>query len=271
MAGAATLTVAGCSGEAEDTEPANAADADLVVLTPDEVEYIPLNPARGDAAPQAGTLWGNIREDVPSGVLLRFADGFSSPPHIHNITYRAVVIDGDIHNDDPDAAKMWMGPGSFWIQPAGEVHITAAKPGAEGLSFLEITEGPYLVEPGEKAFDNGERPLNIDAGNMVWSALGSKAEISYLWGEPNGEGLAGSLLKVPAGTQGAISTDGGDLKAVVIAGSLDHMVDGVSETAQLGAGGYFASNANVRHAIDCTASESDCTIYVRTSGSISFD
>ncbi|MEL6545820.1 MAG: DUF4437 domain-containing protein, partial [Myxococcota bacterium] len=39
-----------------------------------------------------------------------------------------------------------MGPGSYWMQPAGEVHITAAKPGAGGTSFLEILSGPYLVK-----------------------------------------------------------------------------------------------------------------------------
>ncbi|MEL6529588.1 MAG: DUF4437 domain-containing protein [Pseudomonadota bacterium] len=242
-----------------------------MVLTPDQVDYIPLNPARGDAAPQAGTLWGDIREDVPSGVLLRFADGFSSPPHIHNITYRAVVIDGGLHNDDPDAAKMWMGPGSFWIQPAGEVHITAAQPGAPALSFLEITEGPYLVKPGEEAFDNGERPLNVDAGNMVWSDFGAKAEISYLWGDPNGDGLAGTLLRVPAGDEGNLSTDDGDLKAVVISGDIAHAVDGVSQSTDLGAGGYFASRSGIAHSVMCTDSQSSCTIYVRSAGTISFD
>ena len=54
-------------------------------------------------------------------------DGFSSPPHIHNVTYRAMVIKGLVHNDDPEAENMWMPPGSFWTQPAGEAHITSAK------------------------------------------------------------------------------------------------------------------------------------------------
>ncbi len=84
-----------------------------------DVEFIPLNPARGELGPKAGKLWGDIRADVPSGVLVKFVDGFESPPHIHNITYRAVVISGAVHNDDPAAEKMWMEPGSFWTQPPG--------------------------------------------------------------------------------------------------------------------------------------------------------
>ena len=162
------------------------------VITPGEVTYQPLNPARGDASPQAGVLWGDIREDVPSGVLLRFAEGFSSPPHIHNITYRAIVISGAVHNDDPEAANMWMGPGTFWTQPAGEVHITSARPGLGGTAFLEILEGPYLVQPGDQAFDNGERPLNLLPSNMVWmtadafdwiDAEADGAQVALLWGD----------------------------------------------------------------------------------------
>lgn len=57
---------------------------------------------------------------MASGSLVTFVDGFQSPPHIHNITYRAVVIRGRIHNDDPEAARLWMEPGSYWTQPAGE-------------------------------------------------------------------------------------------------------------------------------------------------------
>lgn len=271
MASAAVLFAAGCSQSegAGDLPAMPPAQAEVRVLTPGEVEYIPLNPARGDAAPQAGTLWGNIREDVPSGVILKFADGFSSPPHIHNITYRAVVISGDLHNDDPDAAMMWMGPGSYWSQPAGEAHITAAKPGAPGVSFLEILEGPYLVEPEPDAFDNGEKPLNLDASNIAWSSFGEKGQIAYLWGDPDGEKLAGMMLKIPQGATGTLSTNGGDLKAVVIAGKIEHVVDEITQPAALRAGGYFASNAQVGHAVTCS-NESDCTIYVRTAGEIAF-
>ena len=57
--------------------------------------------------------------------------------------------------------------GSFWTQPKGEVHITAAK-GTTNVAYIEIEEGPYLVLPTEEAFDSGERPINVDASNIVW-------------------------------------------------------------------------------------------------------
>ena len=86
---------------------AYAGDSREVVLT-SEVKWEQLNPARGDKSPQAGTLWGDRKGPVPTGFLAKFVDGFSSPPHIHNATYRAVVISGSIHNDDPEAVDMWM-------------------------------------------------------------------------------------------------------------------------------------------------------------------
>ena len=87
------------------------------VLLSSEIKWEKLNPARGDQSPQAGTIWGDRKGEVATGFLAKFVDGFSSPPHIHNATYRAVVIKGSIHNDDPAAANMWMKPGSFWTQP----------------------------------------------------------------------------------------------------------------------------------------------------------
>ena len=59
------------------------------VLLSSEIVWEKLNPARGDQSPQAGTIWGDRRGSVATGFLAKFVDGFSSPPHIHNVTYRA--------------------------------------------------------------------------------------------------------------------------------------------------------------------------------------
>lgn len=251
--------------------------ASIQVVTPDQVNYQPLNPARGDASPQAGTLWGDIREDVPSGVLLRFAEGFSSPPHIHNITYRAVVISGEIHNDDPEAENMWMGPGTFWTQPAGEIHITSARPGLGGTAFLEILEGPYLVQPGEMAFDTGEQPLNLVNSNLVWMSseeltwIATRGNFQYgpeaalLWGDLTPGRLSGSFVKLPQGYSGRLSTQDGDLRAIVIQGDLTHSIQGHSNAIELGPGGFLESQEGIGHSLSCNAGE-DCLVYVRTTG-----
>jgi hypothetical protein len=258
---------------------AQSAEPSAEVVLRSELKFQPLNPARGDASPQAGMLWGDIRKDVPSGVLLRFAGGFSSPPHIHNITYRAVVISGAVHNDDPSAEKMWMGPGSFWTQPAGESHITAAAEGSGAMAFLEILEGPYLVQPSEKAFDNGERPVNIEARNVVWlnasdvtwietGGLSSNAngpKLAFLWGSPQDGKKNGTFLRLPTGFSGSVRGNGSWLRAVVIQGQASHQISGASDARNLEPGSYFGSKGKTVHEISCKA-EDECIIYVSTEG-----
>ncbi len=243
-----------------------------------EVRFVPLNPARGDASPKAGVLWGDLRKDVPTGAIIQFASGFSSPPHIHNVTYRGVVIEGALHNDDPDAAKHWMGPGSFWTQPAGESHITAAAESGKAVAFLEILEGPYLVKPPGEAFDNGERPVNVDARNVVWldaddvtwiDANGTEeaegSAMAFLWKGPQDSAPNGSFLKLQPGFRGTLRSAGGSLRAVVIQGRLDHRRSGDATGQGLGPGSYFGSSHGGEHDLTC-AGEAECLVYVSADG-----
>lgn len=271
--GLLTITLGTTTVFADDINPS----AEVVLRS--DLAFQPLNPARGDAAPQAGVLWGDIKKDVPSGVLLKFADGFSSPPHIHNITYRAVVIDGAVHNDDPDEEKMWMGPGSFWTQPVGESHITAGAEGSGATAFLEILEGPYLVQPADEAFDNGERPVNLDANNVVWldaadvtwvdqsknSASENAPKMAFLWGSTETGEKNGTFLKLPSGFDGTLTGNDSWLRAVVIKGNLSHRASGKPKISELEPGSYFGSDHVIGHQISCEVGE-DCTLYIRTEG-----
>ena len=225
----------------------------------DAVQWTPLNAARGDSSPQAGTLWGDRNAEVPTGFLVKFKDGFSSPPHIHNVTYRGMVISGQIHNDDPAATPIWMPAGAFWTQPAGESHITAAK-GEMNMAYIEIDSGPYLVKPAKEAFDNGERPVNVDPSNIVWlSAADTKwvahqdIEMAFLWGSLKDNHLSGTLLKLPAATNASIAASGDMLRAMVIQGNVKY----AGKT--LAAGSYFSVSGKAQ-----LQATDDSLIYVRS-------
>lgn len=235
-----------------------------VVLT-SEVKFDKLNPARGDRSPKAGTLWGDRNGQEATGFLFNPVDGFESPPHIHNITYRGVVIRGVVHNDDPHADRMWMPACSFWTQPKGQAHITSAR-GIDTLAYIEIDEGPYLVQPTEDAFQTAEVPINIDASNLVWSDFGdlsSEAKRAYLWGTP--EKLSGSLLKVPRGTSLVVSSRNGDFRAIVIQGQPDYRRPDTGETLTLEPGSLFMANAAAKHRITADG-QSDLILYIRSYG-----
>jgi len=246
--------------------PAKADDHSVVAT--ENIEWGLLNPLRGDASPRAADLWGDRDKDVATGMLVKFGKGFSSPPHIHNITYRGIVIEGLMHNDDPTAERMWLPPGSFWTQPAGASHITAAD-SLNNLIYLEIDSGPYLVLPEEKAFDNGERPINVHERNLVWldaedvKWLGkSNVKIAYLWGKLN---LAnGSFVKLPAGFKGSIKNDNG-LKAVVVRGKATHRWNNEKKKTTLSASSFFSSTAEGEHKIDVEA-EAEVVLYINSDG-----
>lgn len=242
------------------------------------IRWEQLNPARGAASPKAATLWGDRKGTVATGFLVQFVDGFSSPPHIHNVSYRGLVIVGGIHNDDPGAELMWMPTGSYWTQPAGEVHITSSR--GAGMAYIEIESGPYLVMPVEEASDSGKRPVNVDPSNLVWLGASNtslieratnspeqEAQITYLWGKPNGNNLYGTLVKLPSGYSGELRSDADRLQAVVIEGQTDIQVSRNTKSQSLTAGSYVASNSKVVHKLECK--EDACLIYIRAQGHFS--
>jgi quercetin dioxygenase-like cupin family protein len=237
------------------------------VVAASDIKWGYLNPLRGDKSPGAADLWGNRTTDTATGMLVRFNKGFESPPHIHNITYRGIVIEGQMHNDDPSAEKMWMPAGSFWTQPAGENHTTAANADTN-LIYLEIDSGPYLVKPSNEKFDNGERPLNLHKDNMVWLADSDLNQINvdgvqstYLWG--NTADMNGSMIKLPAGFNGDITTNANEFRAVVIAGAVEYSSNEQSKAQPLSAGSYVESKGSFTHSI-ANKADTPAVIYIRT-------
>ncbi|MEL7473421.1 MAG: DUF4437 domain-containing protein [Planctomycetota bacterium] len=240
------------------------------------MEWTQLNPARGAASPQAGALWGERAGPGPAGFLLKPVDGFRSPPHIHGVAYRGVVISGLLHNDDPDAANMWMGVSSYWTQPAGEVHVTAAK-GGDCLAYIEVDD-LFDVQPASAAFDSGERALNVERDNIVWldassvrwvrqSAALSPSDgvrVAFLWGDPQGATPYGVLLQVPGGVRCETVGSAASFRSVVIDGALVQQRVG-GPHARLEPGSYFYASKGAEHQFWCEDAEG-CTVYLRADG-----
>ncbi|MEQ9617170.1 MAG: DUF4437 domain-containing protein [Phycisphaerales bacterium] len=271
----AVLMASGCAHHTADPPETNPG---LATVAPASADWGALNPARGSAGPRAANLWGDRAGSGATGFLVRFADGFSSPPHIHNVTYRGIVIEGLIHNDDPDAEPSWMAPGSYWTQPAGEVHITAAK-GDGRLAYIEIQRGPYLVMPPEEATDNGERAINVHADNMVWLdasttsrvtvpehlAPSSGPRVTFLWGDPQDDHPGGALLAVPAGATITLHSADPEARVVVVKGTPMLHDPTSAAPAALEPGSLVESPGPIE--FRCTLSSPNETwLYVRTAG-----
>lgn len=259
-----------CTGDAPveevvlETAPAPPSTGTVRVLHASEIEWGALNPLRGEHSPRAGTLWGDRRLAVPSGFLVKFVDGFASPPHIHPVTYRGVVVRGLVHNDEPEAERRWLPRGSFWTQPAGQVHITAAQ-GEENVAYIEIEEGPYLVHPSDQAFDPNEQPIQMPPDTMTWTSVtGTEAvQIAELPGNPGNDQLRRSLVRLPGGFKGTLRSESEVFHVVVIEGTPDHGVEGKSDTRALIPGSYFGSNGAVTHRLTCPL-VAPALLYVRS-------
>lgn len=241
-----------------------------VVVSANDIQWGYLNPLRGDKSPGAADLWGDRTKNMATGMLVRFNRGFSSPPHIHNISYRGVVIEGLMHNDSPTAPVKWMPSGSFWTQPAGDNHITAAN-GDGNIIYLEIDSGPYLVKPAAKQFDNGERAINQHRANMVWlnqadvkQIEGENISKTFLWKSNDGDGLHGAMLNLPQGFSGKIKVAAKEFRAVVIKGSVGYQSSALKSSKSLSAGSYFGSTEAFEHHISVTKSPS--VVYIRSNG-----
>jgi mannose-6-phosphate isomerase-like protein (cupin superfamily) len=247
--------------------PSIAAEPSSKVVAAEEINWGYLNPLRGVLSPGAADLWGDRTTDTATGMLVRFNKGFESPPHIHNTTYRGIVIEGEMHNADPKAKKMWMPTGSFWTQPAGEDHTTAAN-GETNLIYLEIDAGPYLVKPSAENFDNGERPLNLHKDNIVWLDSNDLHDISakgvqstYVWG--SSADMGGSMLKLPAGFTGTITTQASEFRLVLISGEISYNSEQQSAAKQLKAGSYVESSGAFTHHITNNGDQ-EVSLYIRT-------
>lgn len=237
-------------------------------MSTSDVVWEQLNPARGDKSPMAATLWGDRTGPGPSGFLLRPVDGFKSPPHVHTAHYHGVVIRGAVHNAAPDAEEDYLPPGSFWTQPGGGVHVTAAR--GDSLAYIEV-EGAFDVLPADRATNGDERAVVMRASSIAWvdvpgaPASGDGPKVAALWGERHDAEPRGTLVKVPAGLSATIRSRGAMFRAVVIRGSVRHRSSSRTADTLAEPGSYVSSKGEFAHQVSCDAGE-DCIVYVRSTG-----
>jgi len=139
------------------------------------------------------------------------------------------------------------------------------------MAFLDIQEGPYLVKPTSEAFDNGERPVNVDKTNLVWLNAcdidwvteKSNVETTFLWGSHEKNQLRAILLKLPAGFKGKIKNLSPNFRAVVISGGLTHQFSKKEAVNQLDAPSYFGAEENATSII---SAKKETVLYIRSNG-----
>lgn len=190
-----------------------------------------------------------------------------------------VVIGGLLHNEDPNAEYnaeyMWVPQGTFWTQPKGQVHITAAK-GENPMVYVEIEKEPYLVLPTKEAFMSQLRLVNMDKGNLVWldasdvswidqsgaTASDDNPQISFLWGDAKKGQFRGTMVKLPAGFKGEIKSHGTDFRAIIIEGQPQYEMS-ATDGNPLEEGSYFGSTDEPAEHQISSGTEGETLLYIR--------
>lgn len=72
-------------------------------------------------------VWGDPANGRAGGEIYRFENGFSSQPHTHAFTERAVVLSGTFIIRPAGRPEFRLGPRSSFVIPAGAVHATACE------------------------------------------------------------------------------------------------------------------------------------------------
>ena len=229
----------------------------------------------------AGTLWGGRDRSGPTGFLLRPADGFESPPHIHNVAYRG--------GGDPRPPPQRR-PGRRVDVDAGGVVLDAA--GGRGAHHSrERRATPWPTSRSTRgrsassrsrrrsttARETGQRrrveprlagthrpPAGSSPAKASASAHG--LELAFLWGDPRQDRSA-ERDPHPASGRGPaeLRSRGPILHAVVVQGRPEHRVAGETDGESLEPGSYVRSKGETVHQLFCEK-EQRCILYVRTKG-----
>lgn len=117
------------------------------------------------------------------------------------------------------------------------------------------------MRPVEQATATAERPINMDASNVVWVDLAGQPalKIAYLWGDPSGAQPGGVFIKVPA--QRASVLNNPKLRAVLILG--EATVPGQPAMTP----GSLLSASDGGAQVTCKSAAA-CVLYVRTDGGL---
>ena len=165
---------------------------DVKIISSTDLKWRELNYLKKDKRLLAANLWGDFKGNKSAGFLIQYPDGFLSTSHTHDVSYRGIVIEGQIHSGDPKASKLWMPNSSYWTWPAGTRHTIAAS-APRNIVFVETDQGPFSVKPVKESFNSKEYPYNIHTSNILWKKKRG-FELVDTWKDKKGR-ISGSLLK----------------------------------------------------------------------------
>ncbi|MFT7520725.1 MAG: quercetin dioxygenase-like cupin family protein [Kiritimatiellia bacterium] len=261
----------GCTPAAEDVDTpvdcvADAAGLAGVAKTQASLTFD--KPFGPDAPVQMATVVGD-RATGAHGTIGIFGPGFNSGPHTHTGAYHGVVLQGRISNPfgtETDAPEL--GPGSYWLVPAGEQHATVCVSSDEDCIFYFHADDAFDFTPIDELTDAPSSEAKaIDAASFEFEEVAPFVSMAGAWGDRN-SGSHGTFGRFPGNATSPVHVHSSEYTGVVISGTvINPFADGV-ETA-LSTGGSWQVPVNSEHRTACTSGE-DCLFYFHSSAAFDF-
>lgn len=94
-----------------------------------------------EGGPEYVKVIGDPKTEGPASFLVKSRAGRIGSLHAHTATYRAVVIQGTVVNNQAvQNVPIPLGPGSHWIQPGGARHTTSCVSDVDCISYVQFED-----------------------------------------------------------------------------------------------------------------------------------
>jgi hypothetical protein len=94
---------------------------------------------------KVATLWGDMTQRGPYGVLIKFDPGLTHALHYHTESLRIVVLSGTFVHRPEGGSETRLGPGSYLVQAGGNRHVSGCGAGAECQFFMTSGDAFDLI------------------------------------------------------------------------------------------------------------------------------
>ncbi len=227
-----------------------AADVPWTPFNPEEPDGIQIVVLNGD--PSAG----------PSAMLARFPVGFDSGLHSHTAAYTAVAIRGARRHGSNMDDLVELGPGAYWTQPAGEVHVDICDDPEYCISYVEF-DGPVDMIPAEAA-PEGAGTDSVTA-TPEFTSLNPEEPTAPEIAMVRGSMEEGSMMvfRVTSENVPHVHSHTSDYTAIVIEGDISRGADDDS-LSTVDATGYWTQPGGENHIDYCA--EGACLLVVAVHG-----
>jgi anti-sigma factor ChrR (cupin superfamily) len=134
----AATALAQTSGQPQTSKTLKSVASQPIFTSAADLKWTDLDP-KGAPGVRIADLWGDHAKGA-FGAFLKLPAGFVAPLHTHTNAMKVVFISGTYIQAPEGKPEVWLGPGSYMMQPGGNYrHTTSCDKASDCVFFVEST------------------------------------------------------------------------------------------------------------------------------------